>query len=176
MRPQQEEREEAMAVLEQMVSLLGHHLEIRCNGEDTSRFALILNTDDPGRIIGRKGHYLRSLELLLNRMLRKKHRKFPWVELDVDGYRKRQTTGTPAETKTSPEPDRQRLEAMASDTAKDVKRWGESRTIGPFQAEQYEVIRAALAADQHVEMHAENGDRGDGGRHVIVRPARSETR
>lgn len=172
MRPQQEERKEAMAVLEQMVSLLGHRLEISCNGEDTDRFALTLNTDDPGRIIGRKGHYLRSLELLLNRMLRKKHRKFPWVELDVDGYRKRRTTGQPAEPRM--EPDRERLETMAGNTAKEVKRWGESRTIGPFQDEEYEVIRAVLAADRQIEMRTENGDRG-GSRRVIVQLARSES-
>jgi len=172
MSPQPEQREEAMIVLERMISLLGHQLEIHSDGEQTDRFALTLSTDDPGRIIGRKGHYLRSLELVLNRVLRKKHRQFPWVELDVDGYRRRRSRKGAA-----PQPlrDPQRLEGMARDVAREVTRWGQSKKIGPLSAAETEQIRRLLAEYPNLEV-VPAADERHGKQHLLVQIVQAESR
>ena len=45
-----------------------------------------ITSDDAGRIIGRKGQTLESLQLILNRIMFKGDEEFPRIMLDIDGY------------------------------------------------------------------------------------------
>ena len=55
----------------------------------------------PGRIIGRKGQALESLQLLVNRMMQKADAEFPHVLIDIDGYSRK-----PRERRKGPREDR----------------------------------------------------------------------
>ena len=51
-----------------------------------SRIHLVVTSSDAGRIIGRKGQSLESLQLLLNRMMQKDNVNYPKINIDIDGY------------------------------------------------------------------------------------------
>jgi len=161
-----DQKEHGMSSLSRMVELLGFAVEIN-EVEDEHGITLSLKTDEPGRLIGRKGHYLQSMELLLNRILRKKYGKFPWVALDVDGY---QRQSRPRRREASV--DVERLERMATDAATEVKRWGQEKNIGPLNARERRVIHMTLRGD--AEVVTESGqEEGQGMKRVIIHPADS---
>ena len=160
-----EQKEESSQRLAKMIELLGFAADIS-ETEGERGFALNLKTADPGRLIGRKGHYLQSLELLLNRMLRKAHKQFPWVELDIDGYQRK----TRRRSGTSASPEAERLHRMAVDTAKEVKRWGQPKKLGPFEARERRVIHMVLREDSEVESESAE-DEGGGMKKVVIRLA-----
>jgi len=162
-----DQKEHGMSSLSRMVELLGFTVEIN-EEEDEQGITLSLKTDEPGRIIGRKGHYLQSMELLLNRILRKKYEKFPWVVLDVDGYQRQARP----RRRGAPPVDVERIERMAMDAAKEVTRWGQEKTIGPLNARERRVIHMTLRDNDDVV--SESGpEEGQGMKRVILRPADS---
>lgn len=167
MAPQQEQKEQSIATLASIIGLLGFAAEISANDSD-GRLALVIKADDPGRLIGRKGHYLQSMELVLNRILRKKLGQFPWVEVEVNGYQKKTRAHN-----SLPEADAARLQQTALDAAKEVKRWGKPKRIGPFSARERRVIHLVLRDDEEVDTESESGDHR-GTKRVIIRAA--ETR
>ncbi len=57
-----------------------------------SKINLLVASEDAGRIIGRKGQSLESLQLLLNRMLQNGNAEFPKVYIDIDGYSSKNAT------------------------------------------------------------------------------------
>src|SRR5450756_2206609 len=91
-----EQKEQAIAALAKMISLLGLRAEVRDASHDDLT-VLSVHTETPGRLIGRKGQYLESLELLLNRIVKKKAEDFPGIAIDIDGYQKR--SGSPHEAR-----------------------------------------------------------------------------
>jgi predicted RNA-binding protein YlqC (UPF0109 family) len=80
----QEKRVQAVETLGRMLELLGIQAEITDASHDDVA-VLNVKTDHPGRLIGRKGVYLQSLELLLNRMVQKRGEDFTPIHIDVDG-------------------------------------------------------------------------------------------
>lgn len=146
------------------------HLGLDATVEDIDGegdITLKLRAEDPGRIIGRKGQYIDSLEFLLNRLLRQKGTFFPRVNVSVDGYERRPRAregrgADPAET--------ERLEQLARDTAKEVKRWGEPKTLPAMRARERRVVHIALRGDTEVET-ASGPDEGRGMKKIVVRIA-----
>ena len=54
--------------------------------EKGPKLSVRITSDDAGRIIGRKGQTLDSLQLVLNRIMFKEDEEFPRIMLDIDGY------------------------------------------------------------------------------------------
>ena len=54
--------------------------------ERGQKIGVKIASEDAGRIIGRKGQTLDSLQLILNRILFKQDEECPHVMLDIDGY------------------------------------------------------------------------------------------
>ena len=54
--------------------------------EKGQRIGVAIASENAGRIIGRKGQTLESLQLLLNRMMFKMDEECPHITLDIDGY------------------------------------------------------------------------------------------
>jgi len=77
--------DKAQKTLSTMLDYLGLEAGIKVEGRN-SKINLLVASDDAGRIIGRKGQSLESLQLLLNRMLQKANQDFPKVYIDIDGY------------------------------------------------------------------------------------------
>lgn len=159
-------KQDSVERLTRMVTLLGFRAEVSA---EESEEALVLNlkTEEAGRLIGRKGHCLQALELLLDRMLRKQHGEGPAVEISIDGYRnpRERSGGGPRGGHSNV--DEERLRNVAADAAKEVKRWGEARTIGPFNAAERRLIHMALRDDPEVHTESEEPDQ-TGRKRIIV--------
>jgi spoIIIJ-associated protein len=129
---------------------------------------VLISSDDAGRIIGRKGQTLESLQLLVNRMLFKSDENAPLVTLDIDGYadgdrdRRGKSRDKDANGENGDYPRRPRrngnnsrsnvaqLELQAQDAAKEVKRWGEPIRLPEMNAHDRRIIHITLKDDPEV--------------------------
>lgn len=204
----EEQKSECFSILTEMIGRLGLQVEV---SEGKGRgFTASLKTDEPGRLIGRKGHYLNSLEKLLNRIMKKNYEGFPRISLSVTGYGGNTGTRKPRSgdkeerrntsnkeknvekiekcaeesapvnedviTVVEPEKeqvapiedpqlissenrrprhtggvDEERMKQIAIDAAKEVKRWGQPKLIGPFNSAERRLIHLALKEDEDIE-------------------------
>ena len=161
-------RQECIERLSRMVTLLGFQAQVEADETDEG-LVLNLKTSEAGRLIGRKGHCLQALELLLERMMRKQHTEGPELQISIDGYRnprERPTGGRRGRGSV----DEERLRHMAEDTAKEVKRWGEERRLGPLNAAERRIVHMALRGDEQVQTESEAPDE-TGRKCVVVRLA-----
>ena len=162
MEQETEQKKKAAETLRTMIELLGLKIDI-IESDDQDAFRLSLKTEDTGRLIGRKGHYLQSLELILNRVMRKQYNHCPWVELDVDGYQRKHRPG-----RRGPE-DTEGVEKIAQEAAAEVKRWGQPKTIGPFNTDQRRVVHMVLGDDDGVEAESAESSDQRGGKRITIR-------
>ena len=138
-----------------------------------ARINLIVSSSDAGRIIGRKGQSLESLQLLLNRMMQKENINYPKICIDIDGYpakeggeERRHSPRGDREDRPSRGPRRferrerppraarsfesaesskdENLRQHALDTAKEVRRWGEPVTLPPMNSHDRRIIHVTL--------------------------------
>ena len=143
----EEQKERIVGTLSTMFAYLGLTGEFRLEAKPNNRIGVKISSDDVGRIIGRRGQTLESLQLVLNRIVGRDDKEFPLVLLDIDGY----ADGERAPRKDSGDNDdnesnrpargfrrrercdreegqrlssREQLERQAQDAAKEVKRWG----------------------------------------------------
>ena len=134
--------------------------------EKNNRIGVLISSDNAGRIIGRKGQTLESLQLLVNRMMFKLDEECPHITLDIDGYasgdrenkdmadgdnankeyRRRPRKGGDAAPRASVE----QLEKQAKDAAKEVKRWGEPVKLPEMNAHDRRIIHITLKDDPEV--------------------------
>lgn len=77
--------EKTRTTLATMLDYLGLDGTVKAEAR-TSKINLLVASDDAGRIIGRKGQSLESLQVLLNRMMQKGDIPFPKIYIDIDGY------------------------------------------------------------------------------------------
>ncbi|MCF7889260.1 MAG: KH domain-containing protein, partial [Victivallales bacterium] len=78
--------EKASTTLATMLDYLGLTANVKVEEKKDGKIVLVTYSDDAGRIIGKKGQSLQSLELLVNRMISKDETNSQWVSIDVDGY------------------------------------------------------------------------------------------
>jgi len=159
----QEQQDRGVSVMTDMLGKLGFEAAVEPR-EEEGKLILSLKCDKPGRLIGRKGVYIDSFELLLNRVLRKSYEKCDWVSLEIDGYQKRQHQRGERRSNV----DVTMLEGMARDAAKEVVRWGDEKRIGPFNSAERRVIHMALRDAEGIETESLPED-GDGRKQVIIR-------
>lgn len=161
-------------MLDETAKRLGVMLDFLCldatvrSEKQNSRIHLIVTSSDAGRIIGRKGQSLESLQLLLNRMMQKEDVNYPKINIDIDGYPAKD--GADGKPRRSPKGDREdrpqrkerkggdrrgnrfdgdggkeeTLRLRALDTAKEVRRWGESVTLPPMNSHDRRIIHITL--------------------------------
>ena len=149
--------------------------------EKNGKLQVKITSDDAGRIIGRKGQILESLQLLANRILFKKDEEFPHIMLSIDGYgerRKRRSDDEAADGEENTQrSDRRRnprnggsrvsneqLEQQAKDAAKEVKRWGEPVKLPEMNAHDRRIIHVTLQDDPEVTTESE----GEGAMKKVV--------
>ncbi|MDR0932315.1 MAG: KH domain-containing protein [Victivallales bacterium] len=172
-----EEREKRIVTtLNTMFDYLGLSADLRVEEKGT-RIGVKINSEDAGRIIGRKGQTLESLQLLLNRIMFKDDKDFPHVMLDIDGYARGERgtrpdfdgddddrAGRSEERRERPSRERrerrprgeerestkEQLELQALDAAKEVKRWGEPVTLPEMNAHDRRIIHVTLKEDSEL--------------------------
>lgn len=81
----EEQKEKATRTLMTMLDFLGLEATLRVE-EKGSRLGIKISSPEAGRIIGRKGQTLDSLQTLLDRILFRGEESGPRVMLDIDGY------------------------------------------------------------------------------------------
>lgn len=163
-------------MLDETAKRLGVMLDFLCldasvrSEKRNSRVHLIVTSSDAGRIIGRKGQSLESLQLLLNRMMQKDDVNYPKINIDIDGYpAKDGAEGKPRRAPKGEREDRpqrkdrkdrferrgnrsfdgdsekeETLRRRALDTAKEVRRWSEPVTLPPMNAHDRRIIHITL--------------------------------
>jgi spoIIIJ-associated protein len=140
-----EQTAEAASILRQMIELLGLPAKVSVRDE-SEKVVIGVETEEPGRLIGRKGRYIESLQYLLNRVLGQKYGEMPPVMIDVDGYQSRAPQGR---VRPSSE-DETQVRQRALDAAKEAKRWGTPKTIGPLTAAERRIVHTALREDSTI--------------------------
>ena len=216
-----EKRQQAVETLGKMLEMLGIQGEITDASHDDVA-VLNVKTDNPGRLIGRKGVYLQSLELLLNRMVQKRGEDFTPIHIDVDGGKNdsrdpearerseriraerargeraprpprdeepgREAGGERREDRRGPPPDRFErgprrersfeggapaatpdLAKIVKDAAKEVRLWGEPKTLGPFNSFERREIHTILAEIPGV-FEESGADLGDNRKTITIKP------
>ena len=154
--------------------------------ERGQKIGVKIASEDAGRIIGRKGQTLDSLQLILNRILFKQDENCPHVMLDIDGYAggerdRRNGSGEANGKEGSRRPRREhgsshasseQLVQQARDAAMEVKRWGEPVKLPEMNAHDRRIIHVTLKDDPEVTTESI----GEGAmKKVVVSLAKSET-
>ncbi len=129
-------------VLQSMLAGLG--LEATVERQDVdNQVRLLINTAEPGRLIGRHGQTLSQLQFLVNRILLRGDQNAPRVHIDCENYRNRQ---------------RDDVVGKVKDSADKVRRWGEPVVVGPFGPTDRRAIQEHFQADPEIEAVSEEGD------------------
>jgi spoIIIJ-associated protein len=165
-----EYKDEIIKILAKMFDYLALNGDFKVQ-EKGQRIAVAISSDNAGRIIGRKGQTLESLQLLVNRIMFKMDEECPHITLDIDGYaaggreNKEEAAGDAAENSSSGEYRRrprrnggngeahssvEQLEKQALDAAKEVKRWGEPVKLPEMNAHDRRIIHITLKDDPEV--------------------------
>jgi spoIIIJ-associated protein len=129
---------EHKATLEELLRLLGFSATVQEHPIEDS-YLLDIQTDDSGRLIGRKGQTLVALQYILNRLLFQRDPQSPKVTIDVAGYRGQA---------------REELVKKAKAAADKVRRWGDVVELEPLNAFDRRIVHNTLKDDPAVETHS----------------------
>ncbi len=169
----QEQLKLAAATLEKLLLLLGMTALVKPVAAGDA-IELQVETAEAARMIGRKGQSAELLELVIERVARKDEPQFPRVRLCVDGYEPRvreerrgggQGRGRGGDNFSGV--DSERLERQAMDAAKEVKRWGDPKTIGPLPAPARRFVHMLFRDDKELES-VSGADDGRGQKKVTI--------
>ena len=122
--------------------------------EDNGGSVLEVQTDDPGRLIGRQGQTLSELQYITNRILFRRDPSLPKVTVDVGNYRSQA---------------REALVKKAKEAAEKVRRWGDIVELEPLNAFDRRIVHNALRDDPGIETHSVEVD-GTDKKAILLRP------
>ena len=166
------QKEQLIRTLATMFDYLGLNGTFRVEMRN-ERISVKIASEDAGRVIGRKGQTLESLQLLANRIMFKTDNEFPHVMLDIDGYangdrepRGEGEEGRPQRSESGrrrsrrdgdnfSRSSREQLEQQAKDAAKEVKRWGEPVKLPEMNAHDRRIIHLTLQDDPEITTESE---------------------
>ncbi|ARK32925.1 RNA-binding cell elongation regulator Jag/EloR [Halalkalibacter krulwichiae] len=142
----------AQTFLEKTVSLMGQEVTITKN-ESNQKVSFELSAEsDAGRLIGKRGQTLESLEYLTNLVCNQGEQKYKRIELDVGNYRERR---------------RQTLEQLALRVADKVTTLKKSSSLEPMNAQERKIVHETLKSVRGVETRSEGSGMR---RHIVVIP------
>jgi spoIIIJ-associated protein len=189
----EEKISKTITTLATMLDYLGLNAEVKAE-EKNGRIIVKASSDDAGRIIGRKGQTLESLQFLINRMMLKMDNEFPRIYIDVDGYskdgrgersderRRDESSYRPREKFSSHEDDSSSrrndderdaiLAQQALDAAKEVKRWGEPVSLPPMNSHERRIIHTTLEGDKAITTESQETDNPNL-KKVVIKPLSS---
>jgi len=144
--------EKAVQTLTKMLEMLDVQSQVTLS-ENAGDNKLLVASEDAGRLIGKHGQTLECLELILNRIISNMEEKgrVPWYTIDVDGYCVEAPAKEVERHGRLPREEISRLEALAKDIAKEVKKLGKARVIGPYSPAERRIIHVTLEHDPEVE-------------------------
>ena len=144
---------DAKAILEKLLQSLGFEASVNQHELEGQVF-LDVQTNDPGRLIGRQGQTLSELQYITNRLIFKQDPESPKVTLDVGNYRSQQ---------------RDALIQKAKEAAEKVRRWGDIVELEPLNAFDRRIVHNALKDDPTIETHSVEVE-GTDKKAILLRP------
>ena len=149
--------EESKTVVQEILDKMGFMTLVSIKSEEADTVNLDIKGEDMGRIIGRAGSSIDSLQYLASLILSKKHSKRVRVLVDAEGYReKRQKMIT------------QDAEAVA----REVETTGKERAMPPMSAADRRITHMYI---QESFPGLTSNSRGEGaGRQIVIAPKGSE--
>ena len=144
---------DAKAILEKLLQSLGFEASVNEHDLEGQVF-LDVQTNDPGRLIGRQGQTLSELQYITNRLIFKQDPESPKVTLDVGNYRSQQ---------------RDALIQKAKEAAEKVRRWGDIVELEPLNAFDRRIVHNALKDDPTIETHSVEVE-GTDKKAILLRP------
>lgn len=161
-RPQSEERpaddidpatlEHARTVLERTVQLIGTEANVRVAVDELGT-TLVIEGDDSGILIGRRGQTLDALEYVINRVASRDTRHTTHLVVDSHGYRQRR---------------RESLEELAQRMGERAEERGKPVTMNPMSPRDRRIVHLALQGKPGLETRSS----GDGYfRKLLIIPA-----
>ena len=144
---------DAKPILEQLLTTLGFEAKVTSQDMD-GQVLLDVETNDPGRLIGRQGQTLSELQYITNRIIFKQDPDSPKVTLDVGNYRSQQ---------------REALIKKAKDAAEKVHRWGDIVELEPLNAFDRRIVHNALKDDTTIETSSVEVE-GTDKKAILLRP------
>lgn len=136
----------ALETLGRMLEMLQFQTRIE-TAVDGQNLRVLIHCEDAGRLIGRGGNTLQSLQFLLNRMVIRRQPGAPRIYLDVEGFKEQMDS---------------EVLKRAEAAAEQVRRWGESLELAPMNAYERRVIHQRFAEDP--EITAESVEDGSDGK------------
>lgn len=143
------------AILEQLLQTLGFEVKIN-QREEEGVISLEVETNDPGRLIGRQGQTLSELQYITNRLIFRQDPDSPKVTLDVGNYRSQQKDA---------------LLVKAREAAEKVRKWGDIVELEPLNAYDRRIIHTALKDDPGIETYSVEVE-GTDKKAMVLRPKR----
>ncbi|MBU0573752.1 MAG: RNA-binding cell elongation regulator Jag/EloR [Candidatus Margulisiibacteriota bacterium] len=142
----------ARQMLQEILDRMGM-LAIAEISEDSEEGVVVnIKGEDMGRIIGKEGAMLKSLQTLLSIMVARGTGSKQHVSVDAGGYREKHSSA---------------LNRLARDAANDVVQTGQEKVLPPMNAHDRRIIHMALKDNSKVETHS----RGDGrDRRLVIGP------
>jgi spoIIIJ-associated protein len=142
-------------ILEDLLHHLGFQATVSKHElDDGGGSVLEIQTDDPGRLIGRQGQTLSELQYITNRILFRRDPSLPKVTVDVGGYRGQA---------------REALVKKAKEAAEKVRRWGDIVELEPLNAFDRRIVHNALRDDPAIETHSVEVE-GTDKKAILLRP------
>ncbi len=108
--------------------------------EEESTLEIVLNGEDMGILIGKRGQTLDSLQYLVSMVVNKESEEYIRVKVDTENYRERRKLT---------------LENLAKNIAFKVKRTKRSVSLEPMNPYERRIIHSALQNDRYVTTHSE---------------------
>lgn len=140
-------------VLGEIFTKLGLDASLSTEAAD-DRLTVRITSSEAGRIIGRKGQNLESLQLLVNRIVFKGEADAPRIFLDIDGYSRDNSCGGEerrgkgrGERRSDSGYSEEQLRQRAIDAGKEVKKWGEPVLLPKMNAHDRRIIHITLQDD-----------------------------
>jgi len=139
--------------LEKLLTTMGFTVTIAEHQLDDG-LMLDVQTDNPGRLIGRQGQTLSQLQYILNRLLFRQDQSTAKVTVDIGGYRMQA---------------REALVQKAKEAAEKVRRWGDIVELEPMNAFDRRIVHNTLKDDPTVETHSVEVE-GTQKKAILLRP------
>jgi spoIIIJ-associated protein len=139
--------------LEELVSFFGANVDVEADLTEDGIELNIGSTSTSSRLIGHRGETLRSIEYLLNQMIKRIDPEAPRVIVDVAGYKQAR---------------KESLNELAQEVANRVKESGEEEELKPMNPAERRIVHMALREIEGVETESRGADRD---RRIVVKPA-----
>jgi spoIIIJ-associated protein len=142
--------------LEELISFMGVNVSAKADITDDGIQLDIESTPASPRLIGHRGETLRSIEYLVNQMVKRHDPDAPRIIVDIAGYKQAR---------------RETLQELAHEIANRVKETGATEELKPMNPAERRIVHMTLREIEGVHSESQGTDRS---RHIVVSPA-SET-